>query len=132
MAEEEKGFKIKDRRLFDKDGRIREEIKGEPETKAEKEEGRQKSPKEKKRIPLPPVTFSSLIMSLTSSVLMHFGEIPDPITGERKVDLDLAKQGIDTIAMLKEKTRGNLTDEEQQMIDNILTELRLRYVKAVT
>jgi len=132
MSEEEKGFKIKDRRLFDKDGKIREEIKKDSESKVEKEEIKKEFQKETKRIPLPPVTFSSLIMSLTSSVLMHFGDIPDPTTGEKKVDLELAKQGIDTIAMLKEKTKGNLTDEEQQMIDNILTELRLRYVKAVS
>lgn len=130
MAEEEKGFKIKDRRLFDRDGKLREEIKEESRKEETSEEPRKKS--EARRIPLPQVTFSSFIMSLTSSVLMHFGDIPDPNTGERKTDLDLAKHGIDTIAMLKEKTKGNLTEEEQQMLDNILTELRLRYVKAVS
>ncbi len=131
MAEEGRGFKIKDKRLFDRDGRPREEAKEDTAKKEEpKEEVRKES--QERRIPLPPVTFSSLILSLTSSVLMHFGDVPDPNTGERKVDLELAKHGIDTIAMLKEKTKGNLTEDEQQMIDNILTELRLRYVKAVS
>lgn len=130
MAEEERGFKIKDRRLFDKDGNIREEIKVDTENKKQEKEERRKTSQE--RIPLPPVTFSSFIMSLTSSVLVHFGDIPDPNTGEKRMDLELAKHGIDTIGMLKEKTKGNLTHEEQQLIDNILTELRLRYVKAVS
>ncbi len=125
---EEKGFKVKDRRLFDKDGRPRESVE---ETGKEEKKESQAQDKSRERIPLPEVTFSSLIMTLTSSVLVYFGEIPDPVTGEKKVDLDLAKHGIDTIALLKEKTKGNLTTEEQNMIDTILTELRLKYVKAV-
>ncbi|MFN3535293.1 MAG: DUF1844 domain-containing protein, partial [Desulfatiglandales bacterium] len=85
MAEEGMQFKIKDRRLFDKDGRPREDAKEDTVKKEEpKEELRKES--QERRIPLPPVTFSSLIVSLTSSVLMHFGDVPDPTTGERKVD----------------------------------------------
>jgi hypothetical protein len=134
MSEEERGFKIKDRRLFDRDGNIRQDVKEDEAKRTEESEKPKEESKRQteRRVPLPEVTFSSLIMSLTSSVLMHFGDIPDPVTGEKKTDLDLAKHGIDTIAMLKEKTKGNLTNEEQQMIDNILTELRLRYVKAVS
>ena len=85
---------------------------------------------EDKRTPLPEVNFNSLIFSLSSSALLHIGEISDPQSGETKKDLDLAKHSIDIIAMLKDKTKGNLTDEEQQFLDNILTDLRLRYVKA--
>ncbi|MDZ7698334.1 MAG: DUF1844 domain-containing protein [Deltaproteobacteria bacterium] len=80
--------------------------------------------------PLPEVNFSSLILSLSSSSLFHLGEVPDPQTGEKKKDLALAKHSIDIIAMLKEKTKGNLTDEEQKFIESVLTDLRWRYVKA--
>ena len=61
---------------------------------------------ERSSLPLPEVNFSSLILSLSSSVLFHLGEIPDPQTGEKTKDLPVAKHGIDTIAMLKEKTKG--------------------------
>jgi len=56
--------------------------------------------------------------------------VPDPQTGEKKKDLALAKHSIDIIAMLKEKTQGNLTDDEQKFIESVLTDLRWRYVKA--
>ena len=76
------------------------------------------------------MNFNSLVFSLSSSALLHIGEIADPNTGEKKKDLPLAKHAIDTVAMLKEKTEGNLTEEEVKFIDMILTDLRWRYVKA--
>ena len=82
------------------------------------------------RAPLPEVNFNSLIFSLSSSALLHLGEIADPHTGEKKEDIALAKHSIDTIGMLKEKTKGNLTEEEEKFLDSILTDLRWRYVKA--
>jgi hypothetical protein len=128
MSEEEKGFVIKDRRSLDEKG----DLKDKKSKKAQKDEKSKKEvPKEDdKKTPLPEVNFTSLLFSLSSTALFHFGEIPDVKTGEKKVDLELAKHTIDTIAMLKEKTAGNLTNEEQQFIENILTDLRWRYVKA--
>jgi len=129
MAEEEKGFVIKDRRSFDEKGEPREKEpqvqKEEPAPKGKKTETRE----EPRTGPLPEVNFSTLIMSLSSSALLNFGEIPDPITGEKRKDLPLAKHAIDTIAMLKEKTQGNLTEDEQKFLDSILTDLKWRYVK---
>jgi hypothetical protein len=78
---------------------------------------------------LPEVNFTSLIFSLSSTALFHFGDIADPQTGKTKKDLPLAQHAIDTIAMLKEKTEGNLTDEEQKFLESVLTDLRWRYVK---
>lgn len=131
MAEEERGFVIKDRRSFDERGEPKEKDRPE-ETEKGPEEKREESPSEKesKAPPLPEVNFSSLIISLSSTAFLHFGEIPDPTTGEKRKDLALAKHAIDTIAMLKEKTEGNLTAEEKQFIENVLTDLRWRYVKA--
>ncbi|MBW1771640.1 MAG: DUF1844 domain-containing protein [Deltaproteobacteria bacterium] len=85
---------------------------------------------EGQRTPLPEVNFSSLILSLSSSALLHIGEIADPYTGEKKKDLALAKHSIDTIALLKEKTEGNLSEEEQKLLESVLTDLRWRYIKA--
>ncbi|MEE9419569.1 MAG: DUF1844 domain-containing protein [Desulfatiglandaceae bacterium] len=130
MAEEEKGFIIKDRRSFDEKGELKDKEPQEEE-KREKEETKKQAPKEEaERPPLPEINFTSLVFSLSSSALFHCGEIADPQTGERKKDLPLAKHAIDTIAMLKEKTEGNLTEEEQKFMDNVLTDLRWRYVKA--
>ena len=121
MAEEEKGFVIKDRRSLDDKGELRE--KG-------PEEGIKKGEEKKEGLPLPEVNFNSLIFSLSSSALLHLGEIADPYTREKKKDLPLAKHAIDTIGMLKEKTKGNLTDEERKFMESVLADLRWRFVKA--
>ena len=129
MAEEEKGFIIKDKRSFDDEGTLKEQKEEEeaPEKEEKKEEQKEA---EAKQTPLPEVNFNSLIFSLSSSALLHLGEIADPHSGEKKKDLGLAKHTIDTIAMLKEKTAGNLDEEEGKFIENILTDLRWRYVNA--
>jgi hypothetical protein len=75
------------------------------------------------------VNFNSLIFSLSSSALINLGEIADPNTGQKGKDLPLAKHTIDTIAMLQDKTKGNLNAEEQRFLDTILADLRWRYVK---
>ena len=73
--------------------------------------------------------FASFIFSLGRSAFVHLGEEPDPVTGEMKVSLPLAKETIDIISLLEEKTRGNLTQDEEQLIKNILYALRIRYVE---
>ena len=78
---------------------------------------------------MPEVTFSAFIMSLSTSALFHLGEISDPATGEKKKDLVLAKHAIDTLAMLEEKTKSNLIEDEKVMLSNILFDLKMRYVK---
>ncbi len=128
MDGEEKGFVIKDKRSLDGKGELKEK---EREEEIKGEEKKEKAKKEEtQRIPLPEASLSSLIFSLSSSVLLHLGEIADPQTGEKKEDFALAKHSIDTIAMLKEKTKGNRTEEEEKFVDSILTDLRWRYVKA--
>jgi hypothetical protein len=129
MSEEEKGFVIKDRRSLDDKGDLKEEA-GEKDER--KEKAKEAPKKEQTQRPLlPEVNFSYFLVSLSSSALLHLGEIGDPQTGEKRKDLPLAKHSIDIIAMLKEKTRGNLTEEEQKALESILTDLRWRYVKAV-
>jgi hypothetical protein len=82
--------------------------------------------------PIPPATFEFLVMSLKMQTemqlgMLHFGEEQD----RPAPDLNLARHSIDMLAMLQEKTRGNLSMEEQRLVENSLTELRFRYIQAV-
>lgn len=134
MGEEEKGFVVKDRRSLDAKGDLREKgaEKKEPEKKPSKQEGGKQEPvrDQEQQVPLPEVSFNSLIFSLSSSALLHLGEIQDPYTGQSKTDLPIAKHTIDLIALLKAKTKGNLTDEESKFLESVLADLRWRFVKA--
>jgi len=78
---------------------------------------------------LPEVTFTTFIMSLNTSALYHLGEISDPATGKTVKDFMLVKHAIDTLQLLKTKTSGNLSEKEQGLLDNILADLKFRYVK---
>jgi hypothetical protein len=78
---------------------------------------------------LPHVDFSTFVLSLSHSVLLHLGEAPHPETGKVEKNLVLARQTIDLIAMLEEKTKGNLAGDEERLIGQILFDLRMRYVE---
>ncbi len=80
---------------------------------------------------LPPPDFTSFIFSMSTAALIDLGDLANPETNTPVQKLDMAKHTIDLIAMLKEKTRGNLTEEESGIVENILTDLRLRYCKYV-
>ena len=75
------------------------------------------------------IDFYTFVLSLASSAFVHLGDAPHPETGEPvRPDFPLAQQTIDILAMLREKTKGNLTAEEEKFVDNLLTDLRLRFV----
>ncbi len=79
----------------------------------------------------PGISFAGFIISLATTAAVHFGDIADPNTGERiEPDLAAAHQMIDLIALLREKTKGNLTADEAKLVDDLLYELRMRYVQA--
>ncbi len=79
----------------------------------------------------PTIDFAAFVLSLATTTALHFGDIPDPGTGRRpEPNLDAARQMIEIIGMLQEKTKGNLLEPEAQLIDDLLYELRMRYVKA--
>lgn len=81
---------------------------------------------------MPEVTFTTFVMSLNTTTLYHLGEISDPMTGEKQQDLVLAKHSIDTLKLLEEKTNGNLSAEEEDLLKHVLYDLKMRYVaKAV-
>ncbi len=78
---------------------------------------------------LPNIDFSTFVLSLSHSALMHLGEAPNPETGKTEQSPALARQTIDLIGMLEEKTRGNLTGDEERLLEQILYDLRMRYVE---
>jgi hypothetical protein len=81
--------------------------------------------------PDPGITFSGFILSLATTAAVHFGDIADPNTGERaEPNLPGAAQMIELIAMLQERTKGNLIEPEERLVDDLLYELRLRFVQA--
>jgi len=123
-GEERRGFKVIDRRIFAQ----KEGEKGQGEEMAEEA----KKEESQEEVPLPEVTFSSFIYSLSTTCLVHLGEIPEPVSQKVQKNLPLAKQTIDVLDILLEKTRGNLTEEEERLLRSVITDLRIRYVKAVS
>ncbi len=85
---------------------------------------------QEEQILLPEVTFASFIVSLSTAALVHLGEMEEPGSGAKEKNLPMAKHSIDTLAMLQEKTKGNLDEEEKALLDHILFDLRLKFVKA--
>jgi hypothetical protein len=79
----------------------------------------------------PALSFTAFVLSLASTAAIHFGDLPDPQSGERAdPHLEGAAQMIEILALLEQKTRGNLTLEERQVLEQVLYELRLRFVEA--
>ncbi|MDM8526097.1 DUF1844 domain-containing protein [Desulfococcaceae bacterium HSG8] len=129
MSEEEKkDFTVKDRKKFAEGSD--EESNDDSNTSPETETGGSKASGEQEpELRLPEINFSTFIFSLNSSVFVQLGLLEDPATGEESKNLTMAKQTIDILGMLEEKTRGNLTKDEENMLKNILYDLRILYVR---
>ena len=173
MSEEQTGFKVTDRRLFNADGTPREvEREEKADQKADAPDARNASSASVQREAAPastprqqgvtdesadareaharhaapdegyedshaergipgaddPASFINFLMSIASNAAASLGMMEHPVTGERGVDLQLAKHWIDVLGMLQEKTRGNLAAQEQQIFEGLLADLRLQYV----
>lgn len=150
MEEEEKGrgFKVQDRRRFSSEGEAKPEAEETPaRSESESEtagkpgqsgpgdtsftiggQSRGPSPEEASGAQ-PEMNFATFLVGLSGEALAALGEMPNPVTGETRRDLLAAQQLIDIIAILKEKTRGNLDQYEQNLIDAILFDLRMKYVE---
>ena len=132
----ERSFKVKDRRRFSQTGEARTDIGDSEESgaaTAHQTEAVSAAPEE------PPtastsgqsveINFPTFIISLCTQALAHLGEIQDPVERSTNVDLDAARQIIDILAMLREKTQGNLDAAESSLLDNALYDLRMKYVE---
>jgi hypothetical protein len=77
------------------------------------------------------INFPAFVLSLAHTAAVHFGDVPDPVTGQQaEMNLPAAQQMIDILSLLEAKTRGNLTAEERQLLEQLLYELRLRFIEA--
>ncbi|OQY04448.1 MAG: hypothetical protein B6I22_09555 [Desulfobacteraceae bacterium 4572_123] len=130
---EERGFIIKDKRVLtqeeqdlNKEDKAPEQEPAKEETKAEEAAS---TGKQEADAQLPEINFPTFIISLNASALVNLGAIEDPASGKKVKNLIVAKQTIDILSMLEEKTRGNLTEDEEQILKNILYDLRIIYVK---
>ena len=140
----ESGFKIKDKRRFDASGNL----KGSEEAKVaaspqEKKVEASPNPKKDEITPegleelmggggVPQLNFSSFVMSLATQAMMQIGEIPAPEGVDVTTDLRAAKQTIDIISILNEKTNGNLDATEEKIMTEVMHSLKLAFVKHST
>ena len=137
-SEQPKGFQVRDRRRFTETGEVREEaettervevppretaatpeVEPAPETVAHEPHA---------DVPLD-ITISTFLMSLSTQALMCLGDMPNPLTGKAEPDLIAARELVDIIAMLQDKTRGNLDAQEARLFEKILFDLRMRFVE---
>ena len=129
--EEKKDFVVKDRRVFSKE-EAGEASEPEPESvapdRSEETEAPAAGPKGAEA-GLPEINFQTFVFSLNASALVQLGLMEDPATGKNEKNLPLVKQTIDMLSMLQEKTKGNLSKDEDEMLKHVLYDLRIRYVK---
>lgn len=156
MAEkqEERGFKVVDKRLFDADGKPREEPAGpdragaaSPSSLPGAGDGPPTPPPPETDRPTSeagaayyvgeatdafgPLDFPQFILSVAQLAFMFLGDLPNPQHGRRERNVVAAKQQIDLVELLQEKTRGNLTADEDRLVSTLLYELRMRFVEVV-
>lgn len=138
--EKSQGFKVADRRKFSAEGELlnKQPSRSEP---GDKPKGQEKvQPESNVRSQADSkgkddasrgrtcIDFSSFVLSLATSVLVNLGEVPDPTTGKRSENLPAAQQTLDILCMLEEKTKGNLEEDEAQFMENVLYELRMKFL----
>ncbi len=150
MAEKDKSFTVRDKRSSSSQGGSEEPKSVEEmmanidnalspdsdnpasaETEKKSLENKSPQPSDSEKKPAPPLNFSTFILSLSSSAAINFGGYQDPVSGHLPRNLKLAKQSIDILAILHEKTEGNLTGEEKSLLESALYELRMKYVEEV-
>jgi len=148
MAEENQGsFKVTDRRLFNADGTLREDALIEepaptppPEPQPAVSSGSAQPQRQFAAATAPELQpepedaepehtmFNEFLMGIASSAFIYLGLVEHPATRRRQVDMTAAKESIDMLVMLREKTKGNLTHGEEKFFDDLLSELKMHYV----
>ena len=126
--DQEKSFVIRDKRFSAK--KEEETPQAKPEAKKQETPPGEAEPEPEQKAELPEISFANLILSLSTSALIQLGEIQDPMAQKDEKNLPLAKQTVDLISLLQQKTKGNLTPDEEKLVESVLYDLRMRYVKA--
>ena len=152
MQDEQPTFKVTDRRLFNADGTPRDlppdespeataaapasapepakaaTAAAEPEVEAPPQPSEELDDDEELEGAQDPGSFVNFLMSIASNAASSLGMMEHPVTHQREVDLQLGKHWIDVLGMLQKKTQGNLTKQEQQLVEGLLSDLRMQYV----
>ena len=135
--DEDKGFTVTDRRQFTNSGEPARAENDEAPAAAPPPDAAEARPADapaaarpKRPAPLPEIDFPTFVLSLGTSALYHLGEVPGPEGKTAEPNLPLAKQTIDILALLRDKTKGNLVQDEAQFLDSLLYDLRMKYVTA--
>jgi Domain of unknown function (DUF1844) len=127
---EQDEVKVTDKRRFTEDGDVRDP--NEPDVKADETVEGTADKGQAKAEPtsaVPDIDFPTFVLSLATSAQVHLGAIPNPATGKQDADPNLAKQTIDILGVLEEKTKGNLTEQEAKLMDHLLYDLRMMYMQ---
>jgi hypothetical protein len=127
MADDNSGFKVADRRLFTSEGELRETSESVSDHGFDAVSPKLGVGEEAN----PPMSFQALIFSLSTTALLQLGVAPHPSSGKQENDIQGAKQTIEILEILQQKTKGNLTPEEVQLLDDCLCDLKMTYVKVV-
>jgi len=128
--DEGRAFRVTDRRRFSESGEVRDDAPAEPPRDVPVADEPERGHPAHHAVH-EPVTFSTFLLGLSTQVLLHLGEIPNPMTSALEPDLEAAKQVIDILGMLRDKTRNNLEPGEESLLDSVLYDLRMRYVELV-
>jgi hypothetical protein len=121
MSEEEKKERSDSKIIVDEDWKT--------SVQKEKEKDTVKQPTQETKQQIPEASFNLFISSLATQILINLGEMTSPFNKKKEQDLDQAKFTLDTLQIIKDKTKGNLTDDETKYLDTLLYDLRMRYVE---
>lgn len=129
--QEEQGFRVTDKRGFREGGETRNpeasaEVQNAPD--AASPASTEKASSKQESSPTPPIDFSSYVLGYYGQGMISLGAVPSPDTNKTEENLEFARHIIDILTMLEQKTKGNLTKEEQQFMDQVLYELRMRFM----
>jgi len=125
--EEETGFRVTDKRIFREDGSVRESPAAAKSEESDQARVAGAGPEPPPGTPFR-IDFPSYILSYYSQGLMLLGEVPNPMTQKAEQDLEAVRHTIDILALLEEKTRGNLKEEEKALLESVLYELRMKFM----
>ena len=129
--QEEQSFRVTDKRGFREDSEARapetsDKTQEKPANEATSSTG--DKPSDQELPPRPPIDFPSYILSYYTQGLVLLGEVPNPYTNKKEEDVEAARHTIDILSMLEQKTKGNLTKEEEQLLEGVLYELRMKFM----
>jgi hypothetical protein len=127
--QDEHSFKVTDKRGFQEDGKAADASSDTKETPVDASSSAEaKTPAGQELPPRPPIDFPSYLLSYYTQGLVLLGEVPNPYTNKKEEDVEAARHTIDILTMLEQKTKGNLTKEEQQLMETVLYELRMKFM----